>query len=52
MTMGLHHSTGVPTGMGVIMPQSTSWSYESFMTCFQCRGIGMGVCLAYGLAYG
>lgn len=51
-TMGLHHSTGVPTGTGVIMPWSTSRSNESFMTCFHCMGIGMGVCLAYGLACG
>ena len=51
-TMGLHHSIGVPTGTGVIMPLSTSRSNESFMTCFQCMSIGMGVCQAFGLADG
>ena len=51
-TMGLNHSTGVPTGTGVIMPLLTSRSNESFMTCFQCMSIGMGVCLAFGLADG
>ena len=45
MTIGLHHSTGVPIGTGV-MPRATSRSNDALMSAFQWCGTGIGVCRA------
>ena len=51
-TIGLHHSNGVPIGMGVIMPHCPLWSIDSLMIFVLCIGIGIAVCLAAGLGLG
>ena len=45
-----HHVTGVPTGTGSMTPRSTSCCRPAYTSSRQWTGIGIGLCLAKGVA--
>ena len=52
VTIRWHRVTGSPTGTASRTPSLTSLSIDSFTSCCQCRGTGMGLWTAIGLASG
>ena len=52
VTIRWHQVTGSPFGTASRTPSLTSLSIDSFTSCCQCRGTGMGLWTAIGLASG